>query len=130
MNLIKITHRNPTGLATSRVQIESQSLLYVSHYLSKISPTKPAAFSYLCKILSCVQTYEVLPKISKVCLSLISLRFTSIYTQSIRSYLKQTNLNLLSKDCNFHLESVTFRRRALFAMQTPISNYDLSFNSY
>ena len=50
-----------------------------------------------------------------------SLKFlcvTSIYTQPIRSYLKQTNLNLLGKHCNLHSKPVTFCRRTLFAMQT------------
>ena len=42
----------------------------------------------------------------------------SIQTQPMRSYLKQTNRNLLSKHCNFHLKSYTFYWRALFAMQT------------
>ena len=44
--------------------------------------------------------------------------FTSFYTQPIRSYLKQANLNLLSKHCNLHLKSVTFCSKNLFAMQT------------
>ena len=69
------------------------------------------------------------PKNSKICLSLslslfslsLSLSLscvTSIYTWPIRSYLKQTNLNLLCKHCKLVLNTVTFCRRALFAIQT------------
>ena len=88
--------------------------------LSKFSPTKLTTFSRLInfKLLKFSQT----PK--SVSLSL-SLCVPSIYTLPIRSYLKQTNLNLLSKHCNLHLQSVTFRRRALFAMQ--ITNIKLCF---
>ena len=47
----------------------------------------------------CVSTNRFNP------LSLFSLCATSIFTQPIRSYLKQTNLNLLSKHCNLPLKS-------------------------
>ena len=91
--------------------------------LSKFSPTKPTTFSRLIetKLLKFSQKLQNLPLSLSLSLSLSLPKFlcvTSIYTQPIRSYLKQTNFNLLSKQCNLHLQSVTFRRRALFAMQT------------
>ena len=85
--------------------------------LSKFSPTKLTTFSRLIN----TKLLKFSQKLQNRSLSLslsLSLCVTSIYTLQIRSYLKQTNLNLLSKHCNLHLQSVTFRRRALFAMQT------------
>ena len=81
--------------------------------LSKSSPTKLTTFSRLIN----TKLLKFSQKLQNLSLSL-SLCVTSIYTLPIRSYLKQTNLNLLSKHCNLHLQSGTFRRRALFAMQT------------
>ena len=81
--------------------------------LSKFSPTKLTTFSILIntKLLKFSQKLQNLSLSLSVCV-------TSIYTLPIRSYLKQTNLNLLSKHCKLHLQSVIYRRRALFAMQT------------
>ena len=73
-----------------------------SHYLLKFSPTKPTTFSRLCQNLFCIPRLLCLSKLFRP--SLISLRVTSIYTHPICSYLKQTNLNLLSKQCNLHLK--------------------------
>ena len=98
------------------------SLLSAFHIkLLKFSPTKPTTISRLCQNLFCVPLLLYLSNSFGPSLSLslsLSLCVTSIYTQLLRSYLKQTNLNLLSKHCNLHLKSVTFCRRALFAMQT------------
>ena len=92
-------------LQTSRVQSQSESLPCVSNHLLKFSPTKPAAFSDLSqsKLMKFSQNLQSLSLSQNFCV-------TSIYTQPIRSYLKQTNFNLLSKQCNLHLQSVTFRR--------------------
>ena len=95
------------------------SLLSAFHTkLVRFSPTKPTTISRLCQNLFSVPLLLCLSKSFGPSLSLcLSLCVTSIYTLPKRSYLKQTNLNLLSKHCNLHLQSVTFRRRALFAMQ-------------
>ena len=53
---------------------------------------------------------------------------TSIYTQPIRSYLKQTNFNLLSKQCNLHLNLSHSVGGLCLLCKQPISNYALSFN--
>ena len=89
------------------VQSHSQSLPCFLHYLFKFTPTKPTSFSRLCKNLSCVKFL-----LRPLWHSLNSLRVTSIYTQPIRSNLKQTNVIL---------SSITFCRRVLFAM--PTSQY-------
>ena len=102
------------------------SLLFAFHTkLLKFSPTKPTTISLLCQNLFCVPFLLCLSKSFGLSLSLflslslcVCVCVTSIYTQPICSYLKQTNHNLLSKHCNFPLESVTFCRRTLFAMQT------------
>ena len=100
---MKTAHSIPAGLTITN--------------LSKFSPTKPTTFSRLTetKPLKFPQNLQNRP------LSLSPPKFlcvTSTYTQPIGSYLKQTTLILLSKHCNLHLQSVTFRRMALFAMQT------------
>ena len=102
MNKIKTAHSIPTGLAITK--------------LSKFNPTKPTTFSRLLetKLLKFSQNLQSQPRSLSLFLSFC---VTSIYTQPIHSYLKQTNFSLLSKLCNLHLQSVTFRRRALNAMQ-------------
>ena len=96
------------------------SLLSAFHTkLLEFSPTKPTTISRLCQNLFCVPLLLYLSKSFGPSLSLsLSLCVTSVYTLPKRSYLKQTNLNLLSKHCNLHLKSFKFCRRALFAMQT------------
>ena len=91
------------------------------------SPTKPTTFSRLCKnspVFKLLNSPRILQS-----LSLSPFCVTSLYTRLIRSYLKQTNHNLLSKHCNLHLQSVTFRRRALFACKQtnikPLFNFFL-----
>ena len=88
--------------------------------LSKFSPTKLTTFSRLIntKLLKFSQKLQNLSLSLSLSLSLyVCVCYFNLYSTK-RSYLKQTNLNLLSKHCNLHLQSVTFRRRALFAMQT------------
>ena len=86
--------------------------------LSKCSPTKLTTFSRLIntKLLKFSEKLQNLSLSLSVCVC-VCVCVTSIYSLPIRSYLKQTNLNLLSKHCNLHLQSVTFRRRVLFAIQ-------------
>ena len=71
--------------------------------LSKFSPTKATTFSRLIE----TQLLKFSQNIQSLSLSLSLPKFlcvTSIYTQPIRSYLKQTNLNLLSKQYNLYLK--------------------------
>ena len=96
-------------LQTSRVQSNSQSLPCFSHYILKFSPNKPTTFSHLCEsklLLKFSQNLQSLARPLSLSLSLSLSLFcvTSIHTPPIRSYLKQTNLNLLSRHCNLHLK--------------------------
>ena len=77
-----------------------------------------------------IQTSEVLPESPKSASLSLNFSVTSIYTQPIRSYLKQTNFNLLSKQCNLHLKLLHSVGGLCLLCKQPISNYALSFNCY
>ena len=95
-------------LWNSRVQFHSQSLPCFYTIFWSLVPQNQLILSLEQKSLLC-QISEVFQQIAPTLFHLSACHL--IYTQPVRSYFKQTNLNLPSKHADLHLKSVTFSRR-------------------
>ena len=105
ISTVHFSNQNAHSISTGHANTSFPSLVPLNQLLSRAC----AKISPVSKLLISSEIFKSQPNFLCV---------TSIYAQSISSYLMQTNLNLISKHCNLHLNSVTFCGRVLFAIQT------------